>query len=292
MRGANVEVVAVEEMLSIAPGHRDAVGPGLIGQTARKVDGLPEPVAANENRRPRSNTAMQGRQRVDGSKPREEIKRDLDRAIEAVSDEHHLVPNELHDSTRMSRDDIESCRLEDLDDLSDLLRTCTLADSREARKIGKANCLYPVVFSHRQALGERREQVPSPDIVHGALDEADRFGSNGALDSVKGLELVGSRRRDRGEQCWNDRKLGFGKARERRSHQTREACDVVIAHRSSGDHRIETPHDVDVLGAERNLARHHLGETHRPPPTYGSLRVDACQSLHLGALQRRGFDPD
>ena len=52
MGRSNVEVVAIEEMLPITPGNHNAVGPGLIGETAGKVDGLPKDVAADEARRP------------------------------------------------------------------------------------------------------------------------------------------------------------------------------------------------------------------------------------------------
>ena len=75
MGRSNVEAVAIEEMLSITPGDHDTVGPGLIGETARKVDGQPEHVAADEDRRPGGYAAMQGWQRLDGAKPGDEIER-------------------------------------------------------------------------------------------------------------------------------------------------------------------------------------------------------------------------
>ena len=66
MGRSNVEVVAIDEMLPITPGNHDAGGPGLIGETAGKVDGLPKDVAADADRRPGSYTAMHGWHRFDG----------------------------------------------------------------------------------------------------------------------------------------------------------------------------------------------------------------------------------
>ena len=125
--------------VTLPSGDDDTVLPCLISESARKVDGQPEHITGDAYSRTGCDATVHRRHQIDRSQTGDEIERDPDCVIEAVGDEHHLVSDELHDATCVSRHDIEGCGLEGLDDLGDLDRRRPLADPREAGEIRKAD---------------------------------------------------------------------------------------------------------------------------------------------------------